>query len=244
MKYLAALVFGVLLNANAQAETIKACADDRPWLPHTTPDKKSPGTMQVLVEKAISENKHSFESVILPWKRCQEEVKKGQVHAMIGAGFVPFNREFADFPMAGSDADVKRSLGAARVVLVRQAGKTADFDGKKFINVTQQIGVPSGTKVILDKVVELGAKADDGGKTDEQNISKLLLGRLDLVAAYDTDVDALMKGKYAGKIELVKQALIETHYYLAFSKAYAEKNKATVDAIWKSIEAHNSSAKK
>ncbi len=239
MKIFAAIALSLFVTANAQAETIKACADDRPWLPHTTPDKKNPGTMQVLVDKAVSENKHTFESVILPWKRCQEEVKKGQIQAMIGAGFVPFNREFADFPMAGADADAKRALGAARVVLVRQVGKGADFDGKKFINVTQQVGVPSGTKVILDKVVELGAKADDGAKTDEQNISKLLLGRLDLVAAYDTDVEALMKGKYAGKIEVIKQPLIETHYYLAFSKAYAEKNKSSVEAIWKSIEAHN-----
>ncbi|MBC7531063.1 MAG: hypothetical protein H7318_05745 [Oligoflexus sp.] len=94
--------------------------DDRPWIPYTNPDPQLPGSMQVLINNAARELDLSIQVVVLPWRHCLESVRSGKIDAMIGGGDVPFIRELAEFPKLGAATDPSRSLGTARIMLVKR----------------------------------------------------------------------------------------------------------------------------
>ncbi len=241
MRKLSRLVLGVmagLLLAQpgwTASGVLRVCLDDRPWKPYTNPAPGKPGSMQLLVSMAATDLGMTVDVVALPWKRCQELVRAGRLDALMGAGFVPLNRELAEFPLQGEGADARRSLGAARVVLVRRIGGRVDWDGKKQIDCTKPVGVPFGTQIIIDEVQKRGCFVDTGGKTDDQNIQKLLQMRVDLVAGYENDIRELVDSKYKGLVTVLPIPLFETHYYLAFSKQFYAGNQRLVDAFWTKI---------
>lgn len=211
------------------------CIDDRPWIPYTNPAPGKPGSMQLLISMVAKDLGLTVDVVALPWKRCQESVRAGRLDALVGAGFVPLNRELAEFPLYGEGAETRRSLGAARVVLVRRIGSNADWDGKKLTDCAKPVGVPFGTQIIIDEVQKRGCFVDAGGKTDDQNIQKLLQMRVDLATGYENDIRELVDTKYKGLVTVLPIPLFETHYYLAFSKQFYAGNQRLVEAFWAKI---------
>lgn len=212
--------------------SFSACIDDRPWIPYTNPDPKHPGDMQILINNTAQELRLTIDVVVLPWRRCLESVRSGKIDAMIGGGDVPFNRELAEFPKNGMAIDTSRSLGTARVMLVKRNGSPSGWDGSHFVNVAKPIGVAMGTQVMINAVSHAGAYADEGAKTDDQNMRKLLQHRVDLMAGYEFDLKELINKNYLGQVTVLPIPLIETHYYLAFSKPFYAKNSEFVETFW------------
>ncbi|RYZ65925.1 MAG: hypothetical protein EOP09_13505, partial [Proteobacteria bacterium] len=129
------------LNSKIPLRIITACIDERPWIPFTNPDLEHPGEMQVLLDKVSRELSVTVAITALPWKRCQESVRSGKIDAMVGAGDVAFNRDFSHFPEHGGKVDPDRSLGAARIMLVRRKGSRVNWNGRSFINLSTPVGV-------------------------------------------------------------------------------------------------------
>ena len=136
---------------------------------------------------------------------------------------------------------------ALRRILGFQAGDAAfedfcsrvwwsNFDGKVFSNVSKPVGVPGGTKVVILEAQKFG-RVDDSAKTDEQNIQKLLDGQIDLLAGYSFDLKVLIDSKYKDKVEILPVPLLETFYYLAFSKKFTATNKDFAEKVWDEIGA-------
>ena len=117
-------------------------------------------------------------------------------------------------------------------MLVQKEGSNITWDGQKFGNLTGKVGVASGTRIMIDRVKEVGGTVDDGGKSDKQNISKLLEGHIDLMAGYELDLVPIIDSSFKGKVKMLPVPLIETYYYLAFSKVFYNKNKDFAEAIW------------
>lgn len=230
------------LDLHAATRQLRTCVDERPWLPYTSPDPMNPGNMQIALKEVGEKLGIEIINKALPWKRCRSFVKSGMVDAMIGGAYVDSNREFSDFPMLDQFVNNKQALGFASVVLIRRLGSKADFDGKSLTNVTNPIGVAAGTQVMLDEARKFG-QIDDGAKTDEQNIQKLLKNRIDLMAAYEYDIKALIEKKYQGKLEILEKPLVSTYYYLAFSKKFTKANREIAEAVWGEIGARKANSK-
>ena len=213
-----------------------ACIEDIPWIPYTNPDFQNPGQMQILVNNVAKSLGISIQVVALPWKRCVESVRLGKIDAMIGGGDAPQNRVLAVFPMFGKLADARRSLGTARTMVVRRAGSKVDWNGKSFVHLDKPVGVLMGLQVMKNAVLKFGGQLDDGAKTDDQNIRKLLQYRVDLLAGYDNDLRKLIHSRYEGQVDILPVPLIESHYYLAFSKQYYAKHTKRVGTFWDKIE--------
>lgn len=228
----------ILLESSSLASETRAfsaCIDERPWVPFTSPDARNPGQMQVIVDAVARELRYSVQVVVLPWRRCLESVRSGKIDALIGAGDVPYTRELAEFPRIGNVTDTGRSLGKARIMLVKRQSSTVGWDGSRFIDLKRPVGVSMGTQIMLTTVKDAGAVADDGGKTDLQNIRKLLESRVDLMAAYEFDLKELLAKGFLNKVEVLPVPLNEANYYLAFSKVYYARNAEAVEAIWNKI---------
>lgn len=228
------IAFSPLLASPAWAESIRLCVDDRPWLPYTTPEHGVSGSMPLLIGMAAQEMGLRVDYEVLPWMRCQGNVRSGRLDALVGAGFVPLNRILAEFPMRGEAVDNRRSLGSARVILARRMAGGESKAGRAAL-CAKPVGVPLGTQIILDELHKRGCQVDTGAKTDEQNIQKLLLRRVDLIAGYENDIQSLVDARYKTKVEILPEPLFEAHYYLAFSKQYYAANQAQVEALWSRI---------
>ncbi len=218
----------------ASVKSFTSCIDERPWVPYTHPDLKRPGKMQILVYKVSREMKVHVEVEALPWKRCLDSVRQGKIDAALGAGAIPFIQSFAAFPStnSGRQVDSKRSLGAARVMLAKRKNSQIDWKGESFENLKKPIGAPLGTYTISRAIYSQGGQIDNTAKTDEQNIKKLLQNRVDLVAAYEFDLQELIRKHFSKEVSILPIPLVESHYYLAFSQSFYHRNSEFVEAFW------------
>ena len=228
------VAFSPLLASHAWADSLRLCVDDRPWLPYTNPEHGVSGAMPLLIGMAAEKLGLKVDYVALPWKRCQGNVETGKLDALVGAGFVSLNQTLAVFPMQGDEVDSRRSLGSARVVLARRKGEGDPSPGNEAL-CAKPVGVPFGTQIILDELHKMGCQTDTGAKTDEQNIHKLLLRRVDFIAGYENDIQFLIDTKYKTQVEILPAPLFEAHYYLAFSKQFYKAHRAQVEALWSNI---------
>lgn len=212
-----------------------ACIDERPWLPHTNPDPGHPGNMQILIKSVAHDLGSTVQIISLPWRRCLESVRTGKIDAMVGAGDVPFTRELGEFPKIGNIVDSGRSLGMARVMLVKRAGSKVSWNGVHFSGLSKPVGVAKGTQVMITSVQNSGGTVDDGGKTDLHNIRKLLEYRVDLMAGYDFDLKKILAQGYHDRLVMLAMPLVESNYYLAFSKAFYTRNKVFAENFWNRV---------
>ncbi|RYZ57665.1 MAG: transporter substrate-binding domain-containing protein [Proteobacteria bacterium] len=218
-----------------------ACIDDRPWIPYTNPNLRNPGNMQLVMDSVASDLGVTVEVVALPWKRCLESLRSGKIDAMIGGADVPFTRELAVFPKHGNEVDTNRSLGTARIMLVKRSSSDVDWNGKEFINLARPVAVAMGTQVMINAVESAAAVSDQGGKTDDQNLRKLIQNRVDLMAGYEFDLKDLIEKNYPALVTMIPQPLVETHYYLAFSKQFHSRHSQFAEIFWNKIAADRNS---
>jgi polar amino acid transport system substrate-binding protein len=239
---LPSLVFiflGMISAASARGGSptlsFSACIDERPWIPYTNPNFRNPGIMQLLTDLVAADMGMTVSVVALPWKRCLESVRSGKIDAMIGGADVPFTRKLAIFPKNKGAVDTNRSLGTARILLVKRIPSEVDWNGKDFINLSGPVAVAMGTQAMINAVVNAGAVADEGGKTDDQNLRKLMQNRVELMAAYEFDLKNLIDRNDSAVIAVLAKPLLETHYYLAFSKSFYARNSQLAESFWDRI---------
>ncbi len=231
------LSLGLATAAESGVSYFTACIDDRPWLPYTHPDLEKPGNMQILVFNASRELGVRVEVEPLPWKRCLDSVRQGKVDAAIGASAIPYIENFAVFPrnFATNEADSNRSLGSARVMLVKRRDFDFEWGVNRLSELQKPIGAPLGTFIITRALLERGGTVDNSAKTDDQNIRKLLQNRVDLMAGYEYDLKDLIQKSFKDKVSVMRKPLIESYYYLAFSKYFHRRNRDFVETFWNQI---------
>ncbi|MES2744693.1 MAG: hypothetical protein V4655_04660 [Bdellovibrionota bacterium] len=241
MNFLAHFAFALSLTSPlihmGPVSSISACIDERPWIPYTNPDLEKPGTMQILVAYASRDLNVRLKVEALPWKRCLADVRSGRIDAAIGASDAPFILQFAEFPrLIGSEtSDTNRSLGTARIMLVKRIESSIDWDGATLTHLKKPIGTAMGTQAMRTAVLKFGGEVDDAARTDDQNLRKLLLDRVDLMAGYEFDLEEIIRTSYEGKVAILSTPLLESHYYLAFSKTFYRKHPALAETFWNKI---------
>ncbi len=219
---------------------LTACIDERPWIPFTNPDATHPGEMQLLVARSITSLGSTITTTPLPWKRCLESVRTGKIDAMIGASDAALLQTIVVFPRTGGAIDAKSSLGTARLLLVKRRDDDKDWNGHGFVNINAPVvAVALGTEIVFDMVKKWGGIPDNGAKTDEQNLKKLLQKRVDFMAGYEFDLDRLIAknagAKIGERVTVLRPPLAETPYYLVFSKPFFQKNEAFAQKLWQAI---------
>lgn len=232
------------LKSYSAVSSFSACIDERPWIPYTYPKVETPGSMQIMIVNASRAVNLSVDVRALPWKRCLESVKAGKIDAIIGASDVPLIRQFAEFPkVPGTEfPDETRSLGTARIMLVKRVGSDIEWNGRSLSHLKKPVGVAMGTLIMQSTVQKLGGNPDDGAVTDDQNMKKLLQHRVDLMAGYENDLEVLIRKGYAGQVAILPTPLIESHYFLAFSKHFYSNNRILTESIWSRLAELRNSA--
>jgi polar amino acid transport system substrate-binding protein len=234
-----ALVFSPLLDASqaiaADVPTIRLCQDVEdvyPWSLHSRP-----GLNNILLGIVESKLEVSLTVSLLPWKRCQEALKNGLVDGVFAISYTPERLEFAVYPMKANAPDPTKRLMLESFSLYRRTGDTSvTWDGLH-LKSSGRIGAQFGRSVVA-QLQQLSALVDTGAYSAEDNLRKLMAGRVSAVALLTLQTDSVIvtHHEFAGKIEKLPIPLIEKPFYLVFSKQFAISHTRQMQEIWQEVE--------
>jgi polar amino acid transport system substrate-binding protein len=210
------LLFGLLLTilcCEARAGTLVLAATNT----HPTAflvDGKPSGILVDLVTEAFRREGHSVSVKLMPWARCLESARVGQVDGVFSSFRLPEREQFLDFP--------KEALSAQSIVFFARKDSQLRFEGGFGALRDVRIGVILGTSYgeKLDLALRDGTfRSIDKSNSIESSLRKLVLGRVDLVPSFRDVAEVEAK-----RLELFSQIsplpkVIETvPTYIAFTR--------------------------
>jgi len=228
-------VFGcavLLISASCFARTITVCIPSNPFPPLTFADREGQG--QWLVRKAMERQGDSVRFESVPWKRCTEGVVAGAYEAAMppSAIFLP---QMA-FPMAGGEADSRKSVGTVTMSVLRRVGSAATWDGKAFSSLNTPVLHNKNIVSVREKLARLGVAGDEGAHVNESLLRKLLAGRGELLVMNEqAAIEELAHPDYKGQLEILPAPFLSFTLYVAFNREFHAANTAWVEAIWTEI---------
>ncbi len=217
------------------AEPIRLCQDSEDVYPWTL--KNRPGLNNILLKIVEAKLGLSLVFVSEPWKRCQEEMKSGTVDGMFAISYLPQRQEFGVYPMAGKGADPAKRLMSDGYSLFRRTGdNSVSWNGKALVT-TGPVGAQRGYS-ILEQLQQLNARIDSGTYAVDDNLRKLLMGRVAAVALRTLEGDSMLltNREFTGQLERLPQPLVEKPYYLMLSRQFVAAHDKQARAIWDMIE--------
>lgn len=231
----ACLSFPWLATAQVPAASqLSVCTSETPFQPLSSADPATPGTSQILIERVAKTLGIAIRNEFSPWKRCQVLVERGISDALNIAGYSGINPQIAAFPMRGGRPDTLKSLGSVASILYRRVGTRADFISGRIVHTDKPVAVLAGRQVNMDAIARAGGTSDDGATTVAALAKKLVAGQVDL-AVSELAFAEMVASQYPGVLEALPAPLVESHYYLAFSKQYYARHAAVAEAFWNGI---------
>lgn len=221
------------------ALTVRLCTLDHPFPPHTMPDGS--GQVQELLRRAAKEDGIVIENTVAPRLRCIAKLKSGEVDALLSV-FLPERMAYGAFPMEGTVADETRAVSVIRFVVYRQKGSKLQWDGRAFTGLDQRpIGMQTGLAV-GQRLRQTGVTVDDGAKTIEQNLEKLVRGRVQAVVALEGESQPLIEHNFSGRIEALSKAYDTSPIYLHVHPRYYARHREAIDKLWDTVRRIRESA--
>lgn len=219
--------------AAAQGHAVSICIPSNPFPPLTFPDHE--GQAQWLARKAIARMGDSASFAVVPWARCVEGMRAGTYDGALPPTLA-FANEFA-FPL-GDDGkpDARKSVGEVTMVVLRRVGSAADWDGTAFTGLASPVMFNKGVLSVREKLARLGVRGDEGARSNDMLIHKLVAGRADLlVMNYQVAVGELALPEFRGKLTILPAPFLSMVSYLAFGQRYLAAHPGYAEAVWNEI---------
>jgi polar amino acid transport system substrate-binding protein len=224
------------LCASADSAPLKFCYEDVPQHPWTMPD----GTglnFELLhrVEKSLGEE-FTFHS--MPWKRCQEEVRNGEMDGIIGAAENTERRRYLRFPaQPGGSLDITATLYEDQFNVYLREGGDGGWDGRNLTSPTHPVVVQSGYLVIAAMLHDHGIKTFDSIKTAEDGLRFLSEGMVDVAVLQSVEAEYLRRedSRFKNKIVLAPVPFAILPLFLGINHVSYEHDPKRIEAIWNEI---------
>lgn len=173
----------------------------------------------------------------MPWNRCLEEMKKGNVDGAFAASFKVERLEYGLYPTKVGKIDDSKKLHTNQYSLYTLKGESqVNWDGKN-ISGLNVVGSLSGYS-INDFFLKRNIRIDDGTRLPISILEKLLSKRFIAVALQDNRADYIINSNPQFKNSIIKLSppLEKKSYFLMFSKQFKESNSKLAENIWESIK--------
>lgn len=172
----------------------------------------------------------------LPWRRCLAELASGRVDGAFASSFQQVRLEMGHYPSVDGRPDPNKRLHTSSYSLYRRKGDDLAWDGKQFRNLRGPIGILSSFS-IGDVLRSNGAEVDEGSKSPEDTLRKLVAGRVQGVALQTSRVERLLvqQPELGETIERAPVPLQEKSYYLMLSFKFVAAYPVLADAVWERL---------
>ncbi|MBB5205191.1 polar amino acid transport system substrate-binding protein [Inhella inkyongensis] len=243
---LPALLALVGLNpAEAQApepRALRVCLNDVPHIPWRMADEagriQREGLDFVFLDLLARRSGLQIQIALLPWKRCLADLKSGEQDAVLSMSYLPEREELGVYPMRLGVIDERLALRHNQYSWYVLQGHNLRWDGRKLSGLSPEalVGVQSGYS-IGTVVREQGLKVDEGARTAESNLEKLVRGRVQLAALQVNEADRVLRKRpdLGARIQKLQPLLQERAYFTVFSQSFWGRYPRTVLDLWRDI---------
>lgn len=173
-------------NGNAHADTVTIRADH--WYPmNGTPGAALPGFMIEIAQQSLAKAGHTVDYALMPWERALYSAQKGQIDCVVGA----YKSDAPDllFPESSQGVDT-----VAAYVKKGNPWRYSTVEALKSIKLGGISGYGYGDEI--DAYIEKNpthVQLTVGETALDQNIKKLLAGRIDVLIESPAVFDAKLK---------------------------------------------------
>lgn len=225
-------------SVDSKNDKLKFCST-ADWPPYEAVDTKTgkvEGMSVELVKKIFDNN---VEITPLPWERCLEMNKQGEVDGVFSVSRNDEREKYLIFPQE----DIMKA-SYVFVVLKDTDCKYCETD-KNIMSLPQPLGGPLGYSVIKKLKKEVPQlKIDDSAPGDEVNIDKLLAGRVkSIIINQDVLKEFGKKKNVMSRLKILNPPYVDGKpYYIGVSKKYkgleseAQKLAERISAALKKIK--------
>jgi len=237
------VLISALLACAAQAQEparpLRLCADEAPLYPWRLAEPRRAGALPagldfLLIERAAARMGLALELSLMPWRRCQTELQRGGQDAALGMSFRSDRMLFAVFPWRDMAADETLRMRRESYSLYVLAQEGPAWDGHRLLGKGELVvGAPSGYSVV-EQLQAMGLKVDEGTRSVEANLEKLLKHRVQALALPTGEGDEALKrdARWAQRVQRLDPPLVEKSYYLVYSHAYYGSNELQAKRLW------------
>ncbi|WP_269530961.1 transporter substrate-binding domain-containing protein [Chitinimonas sp. BJYL2] len=233
MLFLLAAMLGVGVSAADKPAMLKLCVDSTEVYPWVVDGRDGLNIVQL---KMVSQKLGTkFEFHRIPWARCLDEMRQGNMDGAFAASFKPDRLALGVYPGGGDKPDESKHMMMDGYTLFRAKGSTVSFDGKTISNLNGAVGAQQGYSVV-DQLKGMGVRVDDGTRSADDTLRKLAAGRLGAAALQTLEGEnSIRLPEFAGKVEKVSPPLVEKPYYLMLSKQLVAQNGAFAKEVWQTV---------
>lgn len=248
------LSLGLLAGPAAAQEPVRVlrlCVDETPQFPWRLPPKDRQTAPQgldyLLLELAAQRIGLKVEFTPLPWRRCLSELPRGLHDGLLAASFRPERLELGVYPMRQDQPDESLRMRRESYSLYKLASQPLGWDGKAISVPPDQpppvLGAQSGYSIV-EQLRGLGFKVDEGTRSADSNLDKLLKGRVQAVALLTGDGDDALRreSRWARAVQRLDPPLVEKSYFLIYSRAFFSANESLARQLWSELAAARESA--
>lgn len=234
LRYLALALASTAIFAADKPASMKLCVDSVEVFPWVVEGRDGLNIVQLKMVGAKLGVK--FDIVRIPWERCLDEMRQGNMDGAFAASFKPDRLTKGVYPGGGDKPDTTKYMMMDGYTLFRAKGSTIGFDGKTITNLNGgAVGAQQGYSVI-DQLKTMNVRVDDGTRSAADTLRKLVSGRLGAAALQTLEGEnALQQPEFAGKVEKVTPPLIEKPYYLMLSKQFYGKYGDFSKQVWDTV---------
>lgn len=208
----------------------RLCSLDIDYPPYARVDGS--GHVQYVVRQAAMQLGVEFERRVAPRRRCLEELRAGMVDGIIG----PWSAERAEygvFPGGPGKVDERKALATPTYYLYRRKGSLVTWDGQRFSQLGEgRLGVEAGFAVIVERLQHLGVVYDDGAKTVDGNLEKLMNGRLAGMIAMEDQASRQIAARHPGQVERAGKPFERAPLYLMLSHQFHAQYPRFAERYW------------
>jgi len=230
-----------IAGGSGLAAPLRVCMTDVPHAPWRLPDADGRVRAQGLDFRLLREFERlggwQVELQLRPGKRCLLDLQQGQSDATVG---LSHNSERADqfvYPLHQGQPDARLALRHDSYSLYRLPHTALQWDGL-------QLFLPKGGAVLSQPghtsslfLRERGIAVDERLRSAEAMLRAVLAGEAALAALHTTEAEAL-RAQHPELAALlpVQPRLIQKPYFVAFSKAFAQRHPSQLGALWQQFQ--------
>lgn len=189
------------------------------WPPYTiVSEGKVTGSHTETVKKALHSIGYDPQIQEIPWKRCLDKVKQGQIDFSYSTSYSKEREDFLVYP--------KEPLEVISYVVVSLKKNNFPDWEKDLKKIPLPVGAPLGFSVAIE-LTSQGLKVDQGSISDAQNFDKLMKGRVKSIVIAKNVLQRLMD-KQENEIYIHKEPFKKDKaYFLTVSKKFKNAEEAS-----------------
>ena len=236
-KPLQAVLLVMLLSigsAEASAAPLRLCYEDISQPPWSAPDGS--GLNIVLLHKVAEHLNEQFVYLPKPWKRCFEELRWGDVDAVIGAADSPSRRAFGVLPrLPDGHADPSSALNEDTYYVFIRNGSGASWDGRKLTIPHGSVIVPRSYSA-ASLLRSQGYPVSEIVKTPEEAFRLLADGKADVAVLFGRGAAELAhSARFISQVSEAETPYVTQPYFLMAGQTAYKRDAGRIDAIWSAI---------